>query len=148
MLPRSALSCRCRLLQIKERYCTREHYGDWLAQNAVTMGDVLASVPEKLRTPTLLGLSPISTAGAGGGAATNGNGRGAAAKAGPANGQVANGNGHGNGRPATPAVVAKVRKDKRMPTASIADDNGAPDAAENSEESALLKILQPLKCFG
>jgi hypothetical protein len=111
------------------------------------MGDVLASVPEKLRTPTLLGLSPISTAGAAGGAHTNGNGRGAAGKV-PSSGQVANGNGNGMGRPGTPAVVAKVRKDKRMPTASIADDNGAPDAEENREEGALLKILQPLKCFG
>jgi len=46
-------------LQLKASIAKARPYGQWLADKAVTMEHVVASVSEDQRTPQLLGLSPI-----------------------------------------------------------------------------------------
>jgi hypothetical protein len=74
---------------MKARYATRRPYKEWLAQNTVSLADVVNTAPTAMGIP-LLGVPPVSTVnpGAGSGAA-------AAAKPKKAAG---NGNGNGNGK--------------------------------------------------
>lgn len=107
--------------QMKARYSTRRPYGEWL-QQAVSLKDIVDSVPEAERQPQLLGLSAVAPSNNGTG---NGNGAHAAAAA-TASAVTANGSSNGNG----------------------SNGKGALGTVSNTEEDSLVKILQPLKAFG
>eukprot|EP00877_Chromochloris_zofingiensis_P004027 jgi/Chrzof1/13625/Cz08g04180.t1 len=107
--------------EMKARYSTRRPYGEWL-QQAVSLKDIVDSVPEAERQPQLLGLSAVAPSNNGTG---NGNGAHAAAAA-TASAVTANGSSNGNG----------------------SNGKGALGTVSNTEEDSLVKILQPLKAFG
>ena len=104
--------------QLKSRYAKARPYGEWLAANAVTMADVLASAPpaQSAEAPRPLGLVGDGDAEGALPAAAAGNGNGHA-------------HGHANGKGAADAAAA-----------SHADDDG--------EVAPLMALLAPLKAFG
>jgi hypothetical protein len=55
--------------QLKERYTTMRPYGEWLAQETVSLQQLLSSVPAELRVPPPIAPEPASAAASG-----NGNG--------------------------------------------------------------------------
>lgn len=67
---------------MKQRYANKHPYGEWIKQHAVTMGSVMASVPEtSRRVPPIIPMLPVSNSivpfpPAGG----NGNGNGTGSK--------------------------------------------------------------------
>jgi hypothetical protein len=73
---------------MKARYATRRPYKEWLAQNTVSLADVVNTAPTAMGVP-LLGVSPVSTVHPPAAAA------GAAVAAKP---KKAAGNGNGNGK--------------------------------------------------
>jgi hypothetical protein len=71
---------------MKARYATRRPYKEWLAQNTVSLADVVNTAPTAMGVP-LLGVSPVST--------VHPPAAGAAVAAKP---KKAAGNGNGNGK--------------------------------------------------
>lgn len=113
------------LAQVKERYANKRPYGSWLADHAVTMQTLVATVPPDARVPQPLpGVRAPSSLLAASSAATNGNG-----------------NGNGAHKAAASNIVTFT------PTSASPSGLTGP-AAATAEDAGLQSLITPLKVFG